>query len=413
MEAIRHDTRCRLCGSESITTVMRLEPTPPEDKFVGPAALNQPQDVYPLELAICESCGYLHLPHILNPKLSYADYLYVSQVTLGLGTHYDSYAEEVLNLIRPSADSLVVDLGSNDGTMLAGFKKRGMKVLGVEPATSIAMAATEAGIPTIAGFFTDDIVGQITKERGKAKIVTANYMYANIDDLHGFTESVVKLLDRDGVFVVQTGYHPDQMKILMFDYIYHEHFSYFSVKVLQQFFARHELEIFDAHKTPAKGGSIRLFIQHSKGSREISSNVKHIIAQEELEGIHSASKYIEFAGKIDEKRKVLHDFISDFTTQKKRVVGYGASHSTTTFTYHFQLGQCLEYIVDDNPLKHGLYSPGYHIPVYASPKLLEDMPDYVVILAWQYADAIIRRTQEYVSKGGKIIVPLPNFKLVQ
>ena len=411
-EPLRHDTRCRLCGSDAIATVLKLKPTPAEVMFVPKEAIQTPQGVYPLEVALCRACGYLHLPYVLSPELSYAGYLYVSKITLGLSRHYDEYAQQILDLTKAEPQSLVVDLGSNDGTMLAAFKRRGMRVLGVEPAKAIAHAASEAGIPTIADFFSDRVVDDIAKTHGAPAIITANYMYANIDDLHSFTACVTRLLAPDGVFVVQTGYHPQQMKILMFDYIYHEHFSYFTVKVLREFLARHELQLIDVCKTNAKGGSIRIVAQHAGGARPISANVAAAIAEEDAAGMEKVETFTAYEHKLNERKEKLLAFLRDAARQEKKIVGFGASHSTTTLTYHFELAPFLQYLVDDNTLKHGMYSPGYHLPVFPSAKLYEDRPEYVVVLAWQYQDAILAKNKEFTARGGKFVVPLPEFRVV-
>jgi len=409
---IRHDKSCRLCGSNKISTVFHLTPTPPEDRFVSKEQLHVPQEVYPLDLALCEDCGYVHLPYVLSPEISYPDYIYVTKITIGLQNHYQEYADEILAMMKPMEGSLVVDLGSNDGSMLEAFKKRGMKVVGVEPAQAIGKAANDAGIQTIVEFFNDRATEQIIQKNGKASIVTANYMYANIDDLVSFTNNVANLLAADGVFVVQTGYHPEQMKIKMFDYIYHEHFSYFTLKVLQYLFGRCGLELIDAQKNPAKGGSIRTVAQVAGGRRPVSERVIEIIREEKVAGMEKREPYLEFGLEIERSKKELLVLLRKLKTEKKRIIGYGASHSTTTLTYHFELAQFMEYLVDDNPIKKGLYSPGNHLPVYPSEKLLEDKPDYVIVLAWQYQEPIITRNKHFSDQGGTFIVPLPELKII-
>jgi SAM-dependent methyltransferase len=411
-EPIRHDITCRLCGSDQISTVFHFTPTPPEDRFVSKEQLHVPQDVYPLDLALCEACGYVHLPYVLSPEISYPDYIYITKVTLGLRNHYQEYADEILAMIQPKNGSLVVDLGSNDGTMLDAFKKRGMKVLGVEPAKAISKAANDAGIPTIVEFFTDRVAEKIIRKHGKTSVVTANYMYANIDDLLTFTRNVAELLAEDGVFVVQTGYHPEQMKLKMFDYIYHEHFSYFTLKVLRYLFVRCGLELIDAQKTPAKGGSIRTVAQLAGGRRPVSERVAEIIREEEVAEMEKKETYFEYSKAIDSVKNEISDLLHKLKAEGKRMVGYGASHSTTTLTYHFGLAPFMEYLVDDNPIKNGLYSPGYHLPVFPSQKLYQDKPDYVIVLAWQYREPIIAKNKQFSEQGGTFIVPLPEVRVI-
>lgn len=411
-KVLRHDKHCRVCGSGYIKTVMHLNDTPLEDQFVRPEFKDLNQPVYPLDLAICQDCGYVHLPYVVNPEESYADYAYVSGITVGLRNHYDDYAKEITKDFQIPRDSLIVDLGSNDGSMLASFKRTGMKVLGVEPARGIAEQANAAGLPTINSFFTDDVVSKILKDHGSARVVTANYMYANIDDVMSFTRSISKLLVSDGIFVAQTGYHPEQMKIRMFDYIYHEHFSYFTVEVLRNIFWSCGLELIQAKKTSPKGGSIRVIAQLQNGPRTGDMSADRLVDEERANGMREISTYQKFALDIQTAKKKVLEELRKLRNAGKRIVGFGASHSTTTLTYHFELASFMEYLVDDNPLKHGRYSPGHHLPVYPSEKLYEDGPDYVIVLAWQHQKNIIERHREFLNSGGKFLVPLPHLRMI-
>lgn len=405
---LRHDKHCRLCGGKQITTVFKLNDTPLEDQFLSTDQVVQP--AYPLELAMCEDCGYVYLPYIVSPEASYTDYVYVSGVTVGLRGHYDQYAEQIVSDFAIPEGARVVDLGSNDGSMLASFKKLGMNVLGVEPAGNIAALANQSGLTTINDYFTDGVVSKILAEYGHANVVTANYMYANIDDVVGFTKSVAKLLAPDGIFVMQTGYHPEQMKIRMFDYIYHEHFSYFTVEVLKRLFDACGLELIDAQKTTPKGGSVRIIGQMKNGSRKVSASVDELIAEERKQGMRDPETYRRFANDIDASKNQLSALLKRLKAEGKRIAGFGASHSTTTLIYHFELAPYIDYLVDDNPLKHGKYSPGYHLPVFSSEKLDQDLPDYVLVLGWQHQNSIISKHQ--LAGNGKWIIPLPELKIV-
>jgi C-methyltransferase C-terminal domain/Putative zinc binding domain/Methyltransferase domain len=407
----RSDRDCRICLSSDVKVVLSLTPTPLEDMFVSKGLANIEQPTFPLDVALCRSCGYLFLPHVVSPEASYSEYLYESKVTLGLSSHYDSYAKEITTFASLPPSSFVVDLGSNDGTMLSGFKKIGMRVLGIEPAPGPAQAAIEAGIPTRNCFFTLEVAQAVSQENGKADVITANYMYANIDDLHSFTKSVSELLSDSGLFVVQTGYHPEQMKLLMFDYIYHEHYSYFTVKVLERLFRMHGLELIDVAVFPAKGGSIRAIAQKFGGKFSRRDSVDQLMRDEADAGIELPETFMRFSDTLDQRKTETLNFLRRAREEGKKIVGFGASHSTTTLLYHFGLAEYVSYIVDDNTRKHGLFSPGYHIPVYPSEKLLQDRPDVVVLLAWQYQDAIMKRHEAYIAAGGTFVVPLPVFRV--
>lgn len=410
-QVLRYDKHCRLCSSSRIATLLHLNDTPLEDQFVSEDKKSIAQPVYPLDLAMCEECGYVFLPYIVNPEASYADYVYVSALTVGLRTHYDQYAKEIVTSHAVPEGSLVVDLGSNDGSMLSSFKRMGMKVVGVEPAKVIAAQANELGLTTINAFFSEEIVREILTKHGSANVVTANYMYANVYDVIGFTKNVAKLLTLDGVFVVQTGYHPEQMKINMFDYIYHEHFSYFTVEVLKSIFSICGLELIHVEKTTQKGGSIRAIGQGANGHKTVDASVEEHIIEEQQAGMRKVSTYQNFGKQLEIQKKQLLDKLEALKRSGRKIVGFGASHSTTTLLYHFEIAPFIEYLVDDNVLKQGHYSPGYHIPVYSTKKLYDDLPEYVVILAWQHRGSIMAKHQKYVSNGGSWIIPLPLLKI--
>ncbi|MBI3394626.1 MAG: class I SAM-dependent methyltransferase [Spirochaetia bacterium] len=411
-DIVRHDTSCRLCGSRDIAEVLTLKDTPMEDQFLPAAKGPVEQPAYPLVLALCKGCGYVFLPYVVSPRVSYSDYVYVSATTVGLRNHYDQYAQEIAEQFRIPSGSLVVDLGSNDGSMLASFKKVGMKVVGVEPAGAIARAATDNGIPTIHAFFTSEVRQRITEESGRASVVTANYMYANVDDVLDFTKNVAELLAPDGVFVVQTGYHPEQFKIKMFDYIYHEHFSYFTVDVLNSIFKTAGLEAIHVVKTKPKGGSIRIVAQRKGGQRPVTDAIGALLEEERVARVRDEEPYRELSKELDSLKEQLHKQLDELKKRGKRIVALGASHSTTTLLYHFELASYIDYIVDDNVLKHNTWSPGAHIPVYPTDRLYQDKPDAALVLAWQHQDTILERHKRYVEQGGRFIVPLPFIRSV-
>ncbi|MBF0409934.1 MAG: methyltransferase domain-containing protein [Candidatus Riflebacteria bacterium] len=405
----RYDQNCRLCGSERISSALKLQDTPLEDQFLKVPTF---QPTFPLELALCENCGYLHLPYIISPEASYSDYMYVSGVTVGLRNHYDAYAEEIVTNYNIPKGSLIVDLGSNDGSMLASFKRIGMQVQGVEPATATAKLANDNGLQTINDFFTDNVATQIIQEYGMAQVVTANYVYANIDDVISFTKAVVKLLSPSGIFVVETGYHPEQMNINMFDYIYHEHFSYFTVEVLKNLFSKCSLELIRATKTTPKGGSIQLVCQPSEKQKTVADSVEKLISDEYRLGMRNIETYHHFGKKIQNIKNNLLDFLKNIKSKGEKIIGFGASHSTTTLMYHFELAPYLDFLVDDNQLKHGTFSPGHHIPVHPSSRLYEENPAHVLVLAWQHQKTILEKHSSLIKKGFKFILPLPEFRIV-
>jgi len=407
VDGVRHDSNCRVCQSKAIKTLYKLHDTPLEDQFLRHEDIDQP--LYPLELAMCEACRYIFLPYIVDPDESYSDYLYNSSVTHGLNSHFDQYASELVKQNAVPPGTFAVDLGSNDGSMLASLRKAGLEVLGVEPASAIAKQAYENGLPTINDYFTEDVVNSITAEHGKPGVITANYMYANIDDLVEFTRCVHSLLSEDGIFVIQTGYHPEQMKIGMFDYIYHEHFSYFTLSFLAKFLDRVGLEIIDASIHAPKGGSIRITSQHKGAERKKTPAVETIMQEEARLGVDDPDWYAAFYKDIQQERNRIRSVLEDHKSRGSVIVGFGASHSTTTLIYEFGLAEYLDYIVDDNPEKHGTFSPGAHIPVHPSDLLQEQPADCIVLLAWQHQGSILKKHKS-ANPSSDWLIPFSGFE---
>jgi len=409
---LRHDTTCRICDSYRIERLYELMETPLEDQYLPLDRIDESAQRYPLELALCANCSYLHLPHIIEPQHNYERYLYVTSSTAGLPNHYLQYAKTILSNFNNSTEIFVVDLGSNDGTMLKAFQVAGVKkILGVEPNKQIAYLANQQ-VPTINSYFDKACVLQIQSLHGKPDLISANYMLANIDDLHKFLQNVVELLSSDGLLVFETGYHPEQMKRFMFDYIYHEHYSYFSVRALEYLFAHNHLEILDVQLHQPKGGAIRVTAQHMSGPRPISPNVKTFITNEEESGIYLPTTYHSYFLDLEKIKNDLTILLDQVRNSNETIVGYGASHSTTTLIHHFELSEYIDFIVDDNPAKQNLYSPGYHIPVRSPMSLKQENPDWILILGWQHASVIRKRIVDIVGPEQKVIIPLPSPKKV-
>ena len=408
---LKHYSYCRICLSKDIDTVVRLAPTPPADMFL-PEKNKKISDVrYPLDVGICLNCSYLHLRWVLSPEIVYPEFSYLTASTVGLIQHYDQYVRSLSEFVELDAGDLIVDIGSNDGSFLKAFESTGARILGVEPSNEVAKIAN-LEVPTICGFFDSEVTQKIISSDGRASVVTANYMYANVENILEFTRNIKELMAKEGLFIVQTGYHPDQMKLFMFDYIYHEHLSYFSVSVLDLIFRKCGLELIHVERNDMKGGSIRVVGQHSGGKRRLDDTVGKFLSDESSGKFDSRETYRAFDTAVQIKGQRVNEMLSDLVANGKRIVGYGASHSTTTLIYHFGIGKYLEYLVDDNELKHSCVSPGLHIPVFPSAKICEDCPDYVLVLAWQHGASIIERNRQFIGAGGKFVLPLPELRVI-
>ena len=411
-EVVHRRKTCRTCNGTDLDLALHLEPTPVGDAYLVQGREEETKDTYSLDLYLCRSCGLAQLLDVVDPEILYGEFIYETSISLGLVDHFGNYASKVLDRVDIPEGSFVIDVGSNDGTLLKFFKARGMRVLGMDPARDIAQKATDSGIETLPVFFNSELSQKIKEERGPANIVTTNNTFANIDDLDDMVEGLSHLLASDGVLVIETGYGIDLAQKGLFDNIYHEHLSYFGITPLVACLQRHGLSVIDVERVPTKGGSIRVYAQLAEGPHKPSQTFSDILAEEEQQGIKDVAPYEALTKKLMSAKQELANLLDDILQQGKTVAGYGASVGVTTFLYHFDLGQKLAYLVDDNPAKHGLYSPGYHLPVQSSDVLYEQKPDYVLILAWRYADAIIDKHRAFVEHGGKFILPWSDLQVV-
>jgi 2-polyprenyl-3-methyl-5-hydroxy-6-metoxy-1,4-benzoquinol methylase len=403
---------CRLCGSRNRELVLPLAATPSGEDYVTAEQLNVKQELFRMDLFLCHDCGHAEFPDVINPDLLYRNYKYQTSISLGLVEHFGRYAEAVLGLVKPAHGSLVMDIGSNDGSLLKFFKARGHRVLGVDPATSIAQKATSEGVETLPTYFTAQRARELRADRGPAAVVTANNVFANIDDLSDFAAGIREMLAADGVFVFETSYLLDVLNKMLIETFFHEHLSYFSVKPLAAYFKRHGMELFDLQRVPTKGGSIRGFVQLAGGPRRVSAAVAEQVRLEEAGGLGSASVYRSCQHKMETLKTELHSTLADLRKQNQVIAGYGASVGVTTLLFQFDLGKQLDFLVDDNPVRHGLFSPGHHLPVLPSQALYDRKAGSVVVLAWAYLDPIRKRHQDFSKNGGRFVVPLPEVRVI-
>lgn len=408
-------TDCRLCGSKNLTKMVSLGATPPANAFVPQEALNEEQERFPLDIHICNDCAHVQLLDVVDPELLFRNYVYVSGTSPVFIEHFRRYAEEMIQKAGLNSGDKVLEIGSNDGTLLGFFKSAGMQVLGIDPAVDIARNATDKGIPTRSDFFDAQVAETLVHEGwSNVRLIVANNVFAHADDLHTITQGVSRLLSEDGLFVFEVSYLVDVFEKTLFDTIYHEHLSYHSVKPLVAFFEKHGLELIGAQRVSTHGGSLRGIVQKKNGGRKVDPSVAECIQTEAALGLHAAPAFQKFFGDIQKRKEELTALIQESRSQGKRVVGFGAPAKATTLMFHFGLGaEDLEYIIDDSPLKQGLYSPGHHIPILPSEALYEEKtrPDVVVVLAWNFAEPIMRKHQAFKENGGRFVVPLPKVEV--
>ena len=401
---------CRICESSTLKKVVELTATPPGNNFLSKDQIGNQEKEYPLELHFCHECFHIQLGHVVDPSFLFQNhYSYVSGTSSVFVEHLKIYAEYIVGLFNIKQSSLIVDIGSNDGTCLSLFKELGMNTLGVDPATEIAEIAISRGIDTISDFFSFNLAKEIKAKHGKANLITSHNACAHIDDLSGVISGVEILLKDTGVFVMEVGYFVDVFENKWFDTIYHEHVDYHTVAPLEKLFDRCNMELIRVERVSPQGGSIRVIAQKKNGPYKKDSTVSELVTLEENLGLTKADTLIDFDNQISEVRDKFQQLIQKIKHEGKRIAAFGAATKATTLSYHFQIDKNdIDFIVDDNPLKQGVYSPGKHIPVCAPDIIYSEKPDYLVILAWNFADAIMKKHKAYIDLGGSFILPMPD-----
>ena len=394
---------CRLCRSKEIKTVLPLNESPLCDAYLK---VKKEQKFYPLNLQQCNDCGFAQINCVVDPEIIYRDYIYVTTSSSGLKNHFQSYAKDVFSYTEPASQNLVVDIGSNDGTLLDFFQKKDCRTLGIEPSINTAKDATERGIETLPEFFSFELSHQLVERYGNADLITINNLFANIDDLHDFTKGLEYLLSENGVLVIESSYLLDMVNNMVFDFIYHEHLSYFSIIPLVKFFKQFGMKLIRVEHVETKGGSLRYYWAKESSNRPVDVSVAQAIEAEEKANINEGF-FKQFESRIDQIKKELTDILETHKDQK--IVGYGASATSTTLISHFGLDRYFSTLIDDNPGKIGTFSPGFHIPVKISDSLYESPPDVLIILAWRFHQEIYRKISDL---NCKVIVPLPELTIL-
>lgn len=402
---------CRLCESTALVVRVPLGSSPIGGAFVTNGQLGVQQETYPLDLYQCLDCEHVQLLDVVHPDLVFADYSYHSGRT-GLVNHFAKYADRVIEQCSLAEGSLVVDIGSNDGSFLRFFKQRGMRVLGIEPSSEVAAVAEASGVPTARMRFDEAAAQDISQAHGLADVVTANNVFAHIDDLPSVLKGVRTLLKGSGVFVFEVSYLLDVIDNVLLGAVFHEHLCYHAVKPLRSFLARHDMELIDVERVPIQGGSLICYAQHAGGHRRVAHSVARLAQLEDDRAVASDEFFRPFLEQIGAARMALTAAITDATASGDRIAAYGAARGGTLMTYLFDLGRHIEFIVDDDPHKQGTFSPGWHIPVLPVEALAERKPAIIVILAWVHSRAIIERNRSFLAAGGKFITFFPSIRVI-
>jgi SAM-dependent methyltransferase len=396
--------RCRSCGAPTPPPFLDLGRTPLADALVDPAAAGH-EERFPLAVTACGDCSLVQVTEDVSPERLFVDnYLYFSSFSPALLDHARRHAEDLVARRGLDEQSLVVEVASNDGYLLRNFVERGIPVLGIDPAPGQAGVAEAAGIPTLREFFGPELARRLRAERA-ADVIVANNVMAHTPDPNGFAEGIAHLLADDGIATIENAYVRDLIERCEFDTIYHEHFSYFSCTSVERLMRRHGLHLVDVEHLPIHGGSLRFHVARRPAPR---ARVEAMLAAEAEAGLTGPGFYSAFGERVEALRADLLALLGGLRADGASIAAYGAAAKGATLLNYAGIGpELIDFVVDRNPHKQGLLMPGVRVPIHAPERLLEERPDYVLLLAWNFAEEIAEQQRDYLDAGGRFVVPVP------
>lgn len=400
---------CRTCLSSDLTLFLPMGNHPPANMFVRPEELEKDQPAYPLNTQACLNCGLIQVADQI-PADFFRHYLYVPS---GAATMHTHFAELAQVLEKRAQGGLIVDIGCNDGLMLSAANKQGSKTLGIDPAANLAELAKANGVDVHVAYFNPQTAQEVLDKHGPAQVISTTNTFNHIGDLHTFMTAVKILMAEKGTFVIEVPWAKAIVETNEFDNVYHEHVSEMSLLSVVKLGAFFDLEVVDVHKLSVHGGSMRIFMRHSNANEEPSQIVSQMLAEETAAGLTAQATYDDFAARVDIMREELLSQLAHMKKKGLKIAGYGAPAKGNTLLNYFQIGtETLDFLVDRNPLKQGLYSPGMKIPIYGTEAIAQEKPDVLLVLAWNFFDEIYEQQAAFRANGGTFLVPLPTPRLV-
>ncbi|MEQ9144247.1 MAG: class I SAM-dependent methyltransferase [Parvibaculaceae bacterium] len=409
---VSHRDTCRLCSSDRVSRVVNLEPIPLSENYTDDRETALQDERHPVDVYMCADCGHVQQLDVIDSENLWKSYTYFSGEAKGMPEHFEDVAQKFLRVSGAPENSLVVDIGSNDGSLLKPFKKAGYRVLGIDPAEGVVKRANEAGIPTIEALMSTELATRIREEHGPAEIVCAFNVFAHADDLGEMADAVRIMLAPDGVFFFEAQYLLDIVDGMLIASIFHEHMSHHSVKPLTRFLNLHGLELIAAERSPVQHGSLIGTVQLKGGKRPVEASVGDLLALEEQRQLDKLETMRAFDREVKRLRDGTGALVRKWQGENAKIAAYGAARSGPMLIAQFRLADAIECIFDDHPQKVGKHSSGDGIPIVPTAELLERMPDYTFILAWVHAQRIIEANQEYLNRGGHFVVLCPETRVV-
>lgn len=408
---------CRSCGNTDLLPILSLGHTPLANALLTHEQLARREEMFPLELVFCPQCTLVQINETVSPEKLFREYLYYSSFSDTVLMNARNIADRLVERCGLNKDSLVVEVASNDGYLLKNYQEQGIPVLGVEPARNIAREAEEHGVPTVSEFFNVQLAEQLLEEYGAADIIHANNVVAHVADLHGMVAGMAVLLKEDGVAVIENHYVKDMIDHTEFDAIYHEHVCYYSATSFCNLFAQHGLILVDVEHLPVHGGSLRVYFQRADGPRSLEKEskmrVESLLNDEASWGVDQFAFYQDFGEKVERLRSNLLELLRNIKRDGMGIAAYGASAKSTTLLNYYGIGkETLDFVADRSTVKQGRYTPGTHLPILSPAALLDQQPDYILLLTWNFAEEILEQQAEYRKRGGRFIIPIPELRVL-